>query len=340
MLDLAAQRIMVTGGTGFLGRHIVAALQSRGVPASSIFIPRKSQFDLTTLEGARRALALAGNPNPTTLIIHAAGLSGGLGANRRLPARFFYDNLSMGVNLIEAARQAGFSDRRGTFVQVGQMVCYPAAAPQPYREEDLFRSYPETEVGPLAVAKLALLQMLDAYRLQYGLRYAFLIPTSLYGPHDNLNPDFSHATGALIRRFVDAAETRQPEVICWGTGAPLRELLFVEDAAAGILRAAEVMGGDNPPAPCLQPLFAVNLSTGAPTSIRTLAETVAKAAGYTGRIVWDASKGDGTPSRCLDASRAGQLLGWSAATPLEQGIARTVAWYRSVRGALSPSSGA
>jgi GDP-L-fucose synthase len=333
MLDLAAQQVVVTGGAGFLGRHVVATLEGRGVPRPSIVVPRRHEFDLTAADGARNLLSSACAGNAPTVIIHCAGYSGGLAANRKHPARFFYDNLVMGINLIQAARQSGFADRGGLFVQIGTMCSYPAAAPQPYREEDLFNGFPDPETAPYGVAKLALLQMLDAYRLQYGLRSAYLIPSNLYGPGDKLSdPEVSHAAGALIRRFVAAANKGEDEVVCWGSGSPLRDFLYVEDAAAGMVRAAEVLCGPNGLPEAHQGMFPINLASGQETSIRTLAETIARLAGFHGRLTWDPSMGDGVARRGLNISRARRVLGWAPGTPLEEGLGRTIAWYRSQRG--------
>src|SRR6185436_11706596 len=211
MLDLTSQRILVTGGSGFLGRAVVAALHNRAVPAASILIPDRRDHDLQTQRGSVRLLSEAFDGRRPTLVIHCAGFIGGLGANRAMPARFFHDNLAMGLNLIEAARQTGLIERRGLFIQLGTMCSYGADAPLPYHEEDLFKGLPDRDFAPYGLAKLALLQMLDAYRLQYGLRSIYLIPTNLYGPGNNMDPQMSHAAGALIRRFVDAADANRSE---------------------------------------------------------------------------------------------------------------------------------
>lgn len=323
MLDLTRQRIILTGGAGFLGRSVAAALETRGVSPARVFVPRRREFDLTRRDAATRLLADAFAGEPATLIIHCAGFVGGLGANRRFPTRFFHDNLSMGLNLVEAALESGFIRSGGTFVQIGTMCSYPSDAPVPYREESLFRGPPDADIAPYGVAKLALLSMLDAYRREHGLKSAYVIPVNLYGPGDNIaDPELSHVAGALVRRFVEAADAKTPEVVCWGTGAPTRDFLYVDDAAEGVLRAAERIDDATP----------INLAAGREVSIRELAETIARLAGYQGRIVWDASKGDGISRRCLDIARAGSLLGWQPRTSLEEGLARTIRWYRSTLG--------
>jgi GDP-L-fucose synthase len=332
MLDLRKERILVSGGSGFLGRALLAALKNRGVSLDGITAPTHSECDLLDADATQRMLAASFGGQGPTLIIHCAGFIGGLGANRKHPGRFFHDNLAMGVNLIEAARQTGLVDRRGTFVQLGTMCSYGANAPLPYREEDLFKAgLPDGDFAPYGIAKLTLLQMLDAYRLQYGLRSIYLIPTNLYGPGNNMDPEMSHAAGALIRRFVDAADSLTPGVICWGSGAPLREFLYVDDCAEALLRAAEVLGAPSSPPEAHAGMFPINLSSSREVSMKILAETIARLSGYQGRTIWDASKGDGVPRRSLDPSRAAAVLGWRASTPLEEGLARTIAWYRAQR---------
>jgi GDP-L-fucose synthase len=319
VLELADQRIIVTGGAGFLGRAVVNALGRRGVPAHSVCTVRSREFDLLDPRACDSLLERAFAPARPTVIIHAAGFVGGLGANRRHPSRFVHDNLVMGLNLLEAARRRGFMAEGGLVVQVGTMCSYPAAAPLPFREESLFTGRPDAEIAPYGLAKLMLLEALHAYRREHGLKSAYVIPVNLYGPGDAIdNPELSHAAGALIKRFVEAADDGAPEVVCWGTGAPTREFLYVDDAAEGVLRAAEEVSDGTP----------INLSPGREVSIRELAETIARLAGFTGRIVWDASKGVGVARRCLDNSRAARLLGFEARTPLEKGLKRTIEWYR------------
>lgn len=318
------ERVIVTGGAGFLGRSVVCALAGRGVPLARVKVPRSRGFDLTQPGACSRLLreardVVGGEP---TMIIHCAGFVGGLGANRAFPARFFHDNLLMGTNLVEAARREGLLDRGDhslKFVQVSTMCAYPADAPLPYREESLFTGLPDADIASYGIAKLALLQMLRAYRAQHGLRAAYVIPVNLFGPGDNIADEKnSHVAGALMRRFVEAAARGDKEVVCWGTGAPTRDFVYVDDAAEGLLRAAEVIDDCTP----------VNIASGAETSIRDLATLIARLAGFSGRIVWDASKGDGVSRRCLDITRARTLLGWSPRTSLEDGLRRTIEWYR------------
>jgi len=335
VLRLDQQRVIVTGGAGFLGRHVVKALLARGVPEGHILVPRSAEYDLRHPDFCEMLLARAvaatpapqgpwGSANPrdlATLIIHCAGFVGGLGANRAHPGRFFHDNLAMGLNLIEAARQTGFIERAGTIVVIGTMCSYPAEAPCPYREDWLWRGRPDPEVASYGLAKLALLQLLGAYRLEHGLKSAYVIPTGFYGPGDNTNPVNSHVAGAFVKKYVDAAMDGAPEVVNWGTGAPLRDLIYIEDAAEGVVRVAEVMDEPTP----------INLAGGEEVSIRDLAALVSRLAGYGGRTVWDATKGDGQLRRSLDIGRAKELLGWSPRVSLEEGLARMIAAYRQGR---------
>ncbi len=327
MLEWPSQRIIVTGGAGFLGRSIVRALSERGVPDAHVFIPRSRDFDLTHPALAVRMFRAAADAlgGPPTRVIHAAGFVGGLGANRAFPARFFADNLLMAINLLDAARREGLLDRGpGSlhFTQVSTMCAYGADAPLPYREDDLFKGLPDADIASYGVAKLAILQGLLAFAKQHALRGAYVIPVNLFGPGDNIADEKnSHVAGALMRRFVEAADAAAPEVVCWGTGAPTRDFIFVDDAAEGVVRAGEVVDDFTP----------INIASGAETSIKSLAETIARLAGYRGRIVWDAGKGDGVSRRCLDITRAQTLLRWSPRTSLEDGLSRTIAWYRESR---------
>jgi GDP-L-fucose synthase len=324
---LAHQRILVTGAPGFLGRHVVGALEQAGVPPLHVMGVGRAEGDLTDARAAESILANSFAGSGPTVVIHAAAYSAGLQANRAHPARFFYDNLAMGMNLVEGLRRNGLS-RHCAFVQIGCMTSYAADAPQPYREESLFQGRPDKEFAGYGIAKLALFQMLEAYRSEHGLRAVYLIPTSLYGPGDTSDPTRTHVCGAMVSRFVDAAASNLPEVVCWGTGSPTRDFLYIEDAAQGVVKAAEWVLNR----PIEEPVAAINLGSGNEPSIRELAELAAKHAGYRGRILWDPSKGDGVARRALDTTKARELLGWTAATPLDSGIASAVDWLRARRG--------
>ncbi len=319
MLDLRTQRILLTGGAGFLGRAVRRALVARGVPDANVYAPTRGECDLTRQEPVERMIGGSFAGGGPTLVLHAAGFVGGLGANRKWPARFFYDNLVMALNLVEACRARGLVERGLKFVQVGTMCSYPADAACPYREEDLWRGLPEAEIASYGVGKLAVLQMLEAYRLEHGLRSAYVIPTGFYGPGDNTNPAKSHVIGALIKKYVDGVRVGQVEVVNWGTGAPVRDFIHVDDAADGMLRAAEVIDAPTP----------INLTGGVEISIRELAGAIARHAGFSGATRWDAAAGDGQMRRGLCGDRARSVMGWSARVTLEDGLRESVRWYAS-----------
>lgn len=285
---------------------------------------RSRDYDLTDRSATRRLLATAFDGRGATVIIHCAGAVGGIQANKDQPGRFFFENAAMAMNLIEEFRAAGLHDAGAVFVQVGSMTSYPADAPIPFRERDLWRGYPDAASASYAVAKLAAWQMLDAYHRQYGVRGAYVIPVNLYGPGDNIaDVRNAHVCGTLIKRFVDAQQTGASEVTNWGDGSPTREFLYIEDAAEGVLRAAEhALATRGEPTP-------INLGSGQELSIRELSDMIARLCGYSGTTKWDTSKPAGQPRRCLDTTRARELLGWQAKMPLEEGLRRTIAWYRS-----------
>jgi GDP-L-fucose synthase len=307
MIDWTKTRVVVTGGSGFLGRVVCRKLEERG--CLSLGVPAHHDYDLSTEEGVRWMYA----DFQPEVVIHLAAEVGGIGANREHPGRFFYKNMAMGLHLVEHARQ----QRVKKFVQAGTVCAYPKFTPVPFREEDLWNGYPEETNAPYGIAKKALFVMLDAYHREYGLKSAVVVPVNLYGPGDNFDPRSSHVIPALIRKCVEARERKDSQMTCWGTGSASREFLYVEDAAEGIIRAAEVMDAPVP----------INLGTGREITIRNLVETIARLTNFQGRIVWDPAKPDGQPRRCLDTSRARELLGWSASMDFEAGLRETVTWY-------------
>jgi GDP-L-fucose synthase len=311
MTDLAGCRIVVTGGAGVLGRAVVAALRGRGVAEDRIVVPRRRDFDLTIEEHVARLYEEA-RPD---VVIHLAAEVGGIGANMAHPGRFFFANMAMGLHLVEHARRRGIRK----FVHTGTVCAYPKHCPVPFREDDIWNGYPEETNAPYGVAKKAIFVMLDGYRREYGLASAVAVPVNLYGPGDNFDPASSHVIPALIRKCEDARRAGASEVVCWGTGAATREFLFVDDAAEGIVRAAEVM---EEPVP-------INLGGGIEISIRDLVAKIAAACDYRGRIAWDSSKPDGQPRRGLDISRARALLGWSPRQDFDTGLRATVEWWRA-----------
>ena len=305
------RRVMVTGGGGFLGSAVVARLRTAG--ATDVFVPRSQDYDLRTMDGVDRALA-AGRPN---LVIHLAAVVGGIGANLGNPGRFFYDNAIMGIQLMEAARLA-LVDK---FVQIGTVCSYPKFTPVPFREEDLWNGYPEETNAPYGLAKKMLLVQAQAYRAQYGFDTIYLIPVNLYGPGDNVDPSNSHVIPALIRKCVEAREAGADHIDVWGTGAASREFLYVDDAAEGIVLAAERYDGAEP----------VNLGVGAEITIRDLVTLIARLTRFEGELRWETSKPDGQPRRVLDTSRARECFGFVAETSFEDGLRRSIEWYEVIR---------
>jgi GDP-L-fucose synthase len=308
---LSDSRVLVTGGAGFLGRHVVQELRGRG--CRDIVVPRRRQHDLTT-ESAVVRLYEDARPD---VVIHLAALVGGIGANLAAPGRFFYDNLVMGALLMEHARRAGVRK----FVAVGTTCAYPKHTEVPFRETDLWNGYPEDSNAPYGLAKKMLLVQAQAYRAQYGFNAIYLLPVNLYGPGDNDDPDTSHVIPALIRKCLDARARGASEIVCWGDGRVTREFLFVEDCAEAVLLATERYDEPDP----------VNVGSGHEISIKELVELVADLTGFKGRIAWDESKPSGQPRRSLDVARAAAAFGFRASTGLREGLSRTIAWTRRAR---------
>ena len=298
---------MVTGGSGFLGRRLCERLEARG---ASVFVPRHADFDLTDQRDVARAFDAAA---PDT-VIHLAAEVGGIGANRDNPGRFFYANMAMGLHLIEEARRREVAK----FVQAGTVCAYPKLTPVPFSEEHLWDGFPEATNAPYGVAKKALLVMLQAYRDQYGLNGIYLLPVNLYGPGDNFDPRSSHVIPALIRRCEEARLAGAESITCWGTGRASREFLYVEDCAEAIARATERYDGPEP----------VNVGSGQEITIRELTERIAALTGFTGALLWDERQPDGQPRRRVDTSRARDRFGFEATTPLDDGLRRTIDWFR------------
>jgi GDP-L-fucose synthase len=303
----AGRRVCVTGGAGFLGSFVQATLRERG--ASHIFIPHIEAYDLTEISNIKRMLEDA-DPD---IIIHLAALAGGIGANRARPAEFFYKNLMMGVPLMHEAWKYGVRK----FVAIGTICAYPKYTPLPFKEEDLWKGYPEETNAPYGLAKKMLLVQAQAYRAQYEFNAIYLLPVNLYGPRDNFDLQTSHVIPALIRKMIEARQRGEPRVVLWGDGSPTREFLYAGDAALGIALASERYNGSEP----------VNLGSGMEISIRDLAEMTARLTGFEGQIVWDTSKPNGQPRRALDISRAKAYFDFEAEMPFEIGLKHTIEWF-------------
>jgi len=304
----ADRRVCVTGGAGFLGSFVQRELRDRG--ATEVFIPHVEHYDLTLLEDVQRVLKDA-NPD---VIIHLAAIAGGIGANRARPAEFFYKNLMMGVPLMHEAWKQGVEKN----VAIGTICAYPKFTPIPFREENLWDGYPEETNAPYGLAKKMLLVQAQAYREQYGFNAIYLLPVNLYGPGDNFNLETSHVVPALIRKMIEAQQRGDSEVVLWGDGSPTREFFYAGDAARGIVMAAERYNSAEP----------VNLGSGMEISIKDLASLIAELTGFEGEIVWDTTKPNGQPRRGLDTSRAKEYFGFEAQMPFEEGLRRTIAWFR------------
>lgn len=302
------KRVVVTGGAGFLGSYVIEKLRTRG--CKNIFVPRKADYDLVRIEAVRQ---LYDDAQPD-LVIHLAAIVGGIGANCLNPGRYFYDNLMMGVQLMEEARLRGVKK----FVAIGTICAYPKFTPVPFREENLWNGYPEETNAPYGLAKKMMLVQSQAYREQYGFNSIFLLPVNLYGPRDNFDLESSHVIPALIRKCVEAVRSQADQIVCWGTGSATREFLHANDCAEGLLLAAEKYNQSDP----------VNLGAGFEISIKDLTEKICELTGFTGRIVWDSSKPDGQPRRSLDTSRAAKEFGFRAQVDFEAGLRQTIEWYR------------
>jgi len=306
---MGGKRVMVTGGAGFLGSFVAEKLRERGW-CSEIFVPRSREYDLREKEAVVKMYEDA-RPD---IVIHLAGIVGGIGANRANPGTFFYDNLIMGIQTMHYAYLYGVEK----FVAIGTVCAYPKYTPVPFKEEDLWDGYPEETNAPYGLAKKMLLVQAQAYRQQYGFNAIYLLPVNLYGPRDNFDPATSHVIPALIHKCVEAKDRGDNHIVVWGTGKPTREFLYVEDAAEGIILATERYNDPDP----------VNLGSGMEISIKDLVHLIARLTGFEGEIMWDTSKPDGQPQRCLDTSKAERYFGFRAKMPFEEGLWRTIEWYR------------
>ena len=311
------KKVVVTGGAGFLGSFVIEKLKERG--ATDIYIPLIEEYDLTDSNEISRLFdtTLEGFDAANMVIIHLAANVGGIGANRERPAEFFYDNLMMGVELMHQAYQRGV----GKFTAIGTVCAYPKFTPVPFKEDDLWIGYPEETNAPYGLAKKMMLVQSDAYRRQYGFNSIYLLPVNLYGPRDNFNLETSHVIPALIRKALEAQDRGDKELVVWGDGSPTREFLYVEDAADGIVSATETYNDSEP----------VNLGSGYEIPIKDLAEMIARQTGFEGTLVWDTDKPNGQPRRGLDVNRAKEFFGWEAKVSFEEGMRRTIEWYKENR---------
>lgn len=304
-IDLSKKKILITGGSGFLGKRVIVKLKECGV--KNFFAPRSTELDLTKLEKCRDAV------KGMDIVIHLAGFVGGIGLNIQHPGKMFYDNIRMGIFLIDEARKANIEK----FVAIGSICCYPKFTPLPFTEEHLWDGYPEETNAPYGLAKKMLLVQSQAYRKEYGFNSIFLLPVNMFGPGDNFNPDSSHVIPALIKKFYDAKINKKNEVVIWGTGKATREFLYVEDAAEGILLATEKYNKSDP----------VNLGAGFEISIKDLANLIAEKINFNGKITWDTTKPDGQPRRRLNVDKAKKEFGFVAKTSFEEGLKKEIDWY-------------
>ena len=311
-MDLSSKRILLTGGSGFLGRHVLDALRAQG--ARDVVVPRKAQYDLTQEEAVARVY----RDHRPDVVIHLAAIVGGIGANREKPGQFFYDNLMMGTQLMEYARRSGVEK----FVGIGTICSYPKLTTVPFREDDLWSGYPEETNAPYGLAKKMLLVQGQAYRAQYGFNAIHLLPVNLYGPGDNFHPASSHVIPALMLKCQEAIEQGASEIVCWGDGSPTREFLYVEDCAEALVAATRLYDGPEP----------VNAGAGFEISIRDLSELIAELMGFEGEIRWDVTKPNGQPRRCLNVDRAREAFGFQATTDFRSGLEKTIRWFRESRG--------
>ena len=306
-MDLKSKKIIVTGGAGFLGKYVIEKLKERS--CSDIFVPKIEEYDLRNLD----CIVKIYNTIKADVVIHLAAVVGGIGANRENPGSFFYDNLIMGIQLMEQARLNNIEK----FVAIGTICAHPKFTPVPFKEEDLWDGYPEETNAPYGLAKKMLLVQAQAYRQQYGFNSIFLLPVNLYGPGDNFDPRSSHVIPALIKKFYEAKVNNEPEVVVWGTGNATREFFYVEDCSEAIVLATEKYNKSDP----------VNIGAGFEISIKDLANLIKGIIGFDGKIIWDISKPDGQPRRCLDVSKAQEWFGFIARTEFKFGLKKTIDWY-------------
>ena len=311
-MDLSTKKILLTGGSGFLGRHVLNALRDEG--ARDVVVPRKAQYDLTQEEAVARVY----RDHRPRVVIHLAAIVGGIGANREKPGQFFYDNLMMGTQLMEYARRSGVEK----FVGIGTICSYPKLTPVPFREDEIWSGYPEETNAPYGLAKKMLLVQGQAYRAQYGFNAIHLLPVNLYGPSDNFDPASSHVIPALMLKCQEAMDERTSEIVCWGDGSPTREFLYVEDCAEALVAATRLYDGPEP----------VNIGAGFEISIKALSELIAELMEFEGEIRWDVTKPNGQPRRCLNVDRAREAFGFQAKTDFRSGLEKTIRWFRESRG--------